>query len=99
MSAPSNSPFANLNEIPVTADPSTGIVYNTIPAGDGSLTELPVSCMQEGQFNHKAALWVKIVGGPYESLWIPWTYLAGIAPGTANTLLYCSDWRWRLQDG
>jgi hypothetical protein len=99
MSPPSHSPFANMEFIPVTVNPSTGVTLTTLPAGDGRVTVLPVSCMQEGQFNHAPALWVKIVGGSYESLWIPWTYLTGIELGPALTLLYCSDWRWRLQNG
>ena len=43
MSPPSDSPFANMEFIPVTADPSTGVIYDTLPAGDGGFTELQVS--------------------------------------------------------
>lgn len=99
MSAPSSSPFADLSEVPLTADPSTGTIYSSIPEGDGGYTSLSVSCLQSGYFHHRQVLWAKIVAGPYESLWIPRAYLAGIEPGSARTILYCGDWRWVLQDG
>jgi hypothetical protein len=95
----SDSPFASLSSVPLTADPSTGAIFTTIPEGDGGFTSLPVSCVQSGYFNRSSVVWGKIVGGSYESLWIPLAYLGGIQPGSARTLLWCSDWRWILQDG
>jgi hypothetical protein len=68
MSAPNGSPFADFSEIPLTAAPSTGAIYSSIPEGDGGYTSLPISCLQSGYFNHRHVLWAKIVGGPYERL-------------------------------
>jgi len=98
MSAPNSSPFAGLSKIPLTIDPNIGTVYTSIPAGDGGFTSLNISCLQQGYFDHRQVLWVKIVGGPYESLWIPWTYLAGIQPGSARTILSCNNWRWTVHN-
>lgn len=99
MSAPNGSPFVKVNEIPLTANPSIGDVYSSIPEGDGEHTSLPVSCLQSGYFERQQVVWAKIVGGPYESLWIPWDYLAGIEPGSVRTLLDCNNWQWIFQDG
>jgi uncharacterized membrane protein len=99
MSAPRGSPFADMTEVPLTADPSIGSIYSSITEGDGGFTPLSVSCLQSGYFEHRQVLWAKIVGGPDESLWIPWAYLSGIESGSARTILYCSSWRWVLQDG
>jgi hypothetical protein len=42
-------------------------------------------------------LWAQIIGGDDQGYWVPVSFLAGLAPGKAHSLVQCSDWRWQLQ--
>ena len=91
-----SGPFAQQEAIPLTDNPLTGRLYTTV-AADGGPTTLEVSCMRVGRFERSNdVLWVAITGGDYKSLWVPWSYLTGMAPGSAHALLLCDDWRWRV---
>lgn len=95
----SGAPFFGHPGIPLTNDPSTGQEYIAIYPGD--VADLEVSCTRSGLYSTSSRSteleWAQIVGGDYQTLWAPVPFLAGLAPGTARTLLPCSDWRWRLQ--
>ncbi|HEX8744219.1 MAG TPA: hypothetical protein VF712_13900 [Thermoleophilaceae bacterium] len=95
--APANSPFAGEVGIPLTTDPSTGTVAETLV---DERTTFVVSCVRTGAFKHRRprVLWAYIAGGDYKTFWIPVSYLAGLRPGAARTLLSCSNWRWRLHN-
>jgi hypothetical protein len=92
--APPGSPFADQNGIPLTEDPREGLVRRTLYEA----ANFAVTCTRAGAFErgHIPVEWAYISNGPYETLWVPDAYLAGLALGTARTLLPCSDWRWQL---
>jgi hypothetical protein len=93
------APFFGHPGIPLTDDPSKGHEYTTIYPGD--IADLEVSCTRSGLYSTTSRStqleWAQIVDGTYQTLWVPVPFLAALAPGTARTLLPCSDWRWRLQ--
>ena len=95
----SGVPFFGHPGIPLTDDPSKGHEHTTIYSGD--VADLEVSCTRSGLYSTSSRStkleWAQIVDGKYRTLWVPVPFLAGLAPGTARTLLSCSDWRWRLQ--
>jgi len=95
--APSTSPFAHQVGIPLTSDPSTGTVDESVVT---ETTSFVVSCVKSGPFRNRRpkVSWAYVAAGDYETLWIPVGYLGGLRPGAARTLMGCSDWRWLLQN-
>jgi hypothetical protein len=93
-----DSPFANQNGIPLTDEPSQGRIITTIYSGE--VVTFGVTCVITGVFDrgHIPVDWAYISTGNYQTLWIPRAYIYGMAFGTANTLLPCSDWRWQLHN-
>jgi hypothetical protein len=93
--------LADQASAPLTADPAQGNIVASIAALPSDAGPIEVSCTREGRFNDGKKsghlLWARIVGGNFQTLWVPWSFLNALAPGTANALLPCSDWRWRLQ--
>ena len=90
------SPFARQVGIPLTADPSTGRVDQTLIDEPATFV---VSCLRSGPFQNRRPdiLWAYVAEGDYKSYWVPLGYLGALRPGAARTLLSCSDWRWQLQ--
>ncbi|SBS77701.1 membrane hypothetical protein [uncultured Mycobacterium sp.] len=88
--------------IPLTTDPRDGTVTQTIlpEASDAGFME--ISCFQEGRLaaggQSVPIHWARIESGKFQTLWIPLASLRGLAPGSARTLLDCSNWRWLLQN-
>jgi hypothetical protein len=86
-------------DIPLTDDPTKGIQSDSISFNDGA--DIEVSCTRDGLITdgaHSAKLeWAAIVGGKYETLWVPMAFVRSQAEGQARTLLPCSNWRWELQ--
>ena len=93
----STSPFAHQVGIPLTSDPSTGTVDESVVT---ETTSFVVSCVKSGPFRNRRpkVSWAYVAAGDYETLWIPVGYLAALRPGAARTLMGCSDWRWLLQN-
>lgn len=93
----SNSPFARQIGIPLTSNPSTGAVDESIITEP---TTLVVSCFRRGKFERRRpeVLWAYVTEGDYQTYWVPVSYLASLRPGAARTLIACSNWRWQLQN-
>lgn len=89
------SPFAGESFVPLTLDPATGLVDETVidPA------EFTVSCVRVGAFKHHEGIsWAYITAGDYETYWVPVDYLGAMSPGASRKLVGCSNWRWLLQN-
>ena len=97
----SGTPFMDGSRIPLTEDPAEGYVTEWIDEGQ-RVGELEISCTRNGLINTGSRStnleWAKIVGGPLRTLWVPKLFLGRLEPGTARTLLPCSNWRWRLRN-
>lgn len=91
-------PLPDGGAIPLTANPAEGSVDETIYPGDA--TEFEVSCTRSGTLstNQSRMGWARIETGKYQTFWVPMPLLRGLAPGSARTLLPCSNWRWQLQN-
>ena len=84
--------------IPLTSDPAQGIIVARItPDYSG---DFQVSCTYQGIIDTGTRStnleWAHIVTGKFETFWVPVPFLQSLALGTAQSLLPCSNWRWRL---
>jgi hypothetical protein len=94
-------PYAN-GSIPLTGDPSVGYDAGTIDPVPSDAGPFTVSCTYDGVISTGARStdmeWAYVTQGKFKSLWVPVPFLRGLAPGAANSLLPCRNWRWRLQN-
>ncbi|GAA4562205.1 hypothetical protein GCM10023193_27470 [Planotetraspora kaengkrachanensis] len=95
-------PLSDGAGIPLTASPDHGQIYQTILPVQSDSGEILVSCTQDGLITVGARSaemeWARIESGKFQTLWVPVAFLGGLAPGTARTLLPCSNWRWQVQN-
>jgi hypothetical protein len=97
----STTPYPDLVGVPLTTDPARGAVYTQIYPDVPDSDEFGVSCTSDGVLlDGKRSVeleWAQIISGKFQTLWVPMPFLAALAPGSAHTLLPCSNWRWELQ--
>jgi hypothetical protein len=88
--------FKDLNAIPVTKSPKTGSVDFKIVRGDR--VQMSISCRIEGRYHGQGMTWAHVVGGSYENMWVPLSFLTALSPGPALLTEDCFSWQWRLAE-